>query len=76
MLELNSWIHIGKQEQYDELHNFPIFAGQKQDGDKINAPVHGTDAGTYSTTNDSSTGISVISLGKCINLHTQCTQQL
>ena len=50
--------------------------GQKQNGDKSNVHVHGTDAGTHSTTNNSTTGISVISLGKCINLHTKYIQQL
>ena len=49
-----------------------ILESKNSNGDKSNAHVHGTDAGTHSTTNNSTTGISVISLGKCINLHTKC----
>ena len=67
-------IHIGKQQSYDEPPNYPFFVGQKEDGNKSNIThAHGSDAGTHST---SSVDISVISPGKCINLRTECIQQL
>ena len=60
--------------------------GQKQDCNKSNAHPHAIDfattttttksSWTLATTNPSTVGISVISPGKCINLLTECIQQL